>query len=150
MSIDEWTREATSWTSYHGGDPLSARQRQLAMAWDQAARDARQLVVAYRQAGVPTIPAFYSPTGHRRDRVWMPVWPLVDYQPRRSEYLNTVDGRAFGTTTVAEVPGIALLPDGALSEYVMAKRHPMLTVPLRQARPNNPPSYATLAARLPR
>src|SRR5215510_2565134 len=108
MSIDEVT-EVLSWADGHGRDSAAIRERQLALAWDRVAHEARQLVGAFRRAGVPTVLAYHSSTGRRRDRVWLPVWPRVEFQPRHTQYLNTADGRAFGTTTVAEAPGIALL-----------------------------------------
>lgn len=145
MSIDEAAPEALPWTS-HGRDPAAVRAQQLAMAWQRVARDASQLTACYLQAGVATVPAYHSPTGHRRDRVWFPVWLLSAYQPRRKEYVETVDGRALGITTLPEMPGIALLADATLSEYVVVRRHPMLTQALRQARPDTPPSHAMFVA----
>ena len=145
MSIDEAPTSVTSWTSVHGSS-AATREQHLAIAWDRVARDARLLVAAYERTRVATASAYHSPTGQRRDRVWFPVWLLTAHQPRRKGHVDTVDGRAIGTTTLPEVPGIALLADACLTEFVLVKRDPMLTVPLRQARPGSPPPHAMFVA----
>jgi hypothetical protein len=122
----------------HDGDS----RRQLAMAWRQADRYARALAHLYQRTEMPMTPAFVeSHPDRRRARVWFAVWLLSRFEPAKRVYTETLDGRARGTTMTPEVPGVALLPDGQLVQYRLVKRHPMLTVPLQQARPESPPGY---------
>lgn len=127
------------------------RRSRLAMAWRRVDRQARDLVTLYERVRVPTTQAFVeAATGRRKDRLWLAVWLLSRYEPTRRAYMETMDGRACGTTTVPEIMGVALLVDGELCQYRLVKGHAMLTMPLRQATPESPPAtkvFEALAAR---
>ena len=127
-------------------DADTERDRQLYMAWQRVARDAYELAALYQRAGVPTRPASVDLTGRRRDRILIAVWLLSSYRRAKRVYVNNIDGRAMGTTMAPEVPGVALLADGSLSQYRLVKRRPVLTIPLQQATPGDPPPHAAFAA----
>lgn len=129
----------------------ASHRRQLAMAWQRVDRNARELVRLYQRVRVPMTRAFVEASeGRRKERLWFEVWLLSRHEPARRTYLETMNGRACGTTTVPEVPGVALLADGKLYQYRLVKKHPMLTAPLNQAAPESPPGvevFEGLAAR---
>ena len=118
----------------------------LTMAWERVTRDACELATLHQQARIQPVPAFFSPSGRRKDRIWVPSWVIVPYQPKQRVYVDTPDGRAMGTTTTPEVMGLALLTDGSLYQFQVVRGQPMLTVALREAMPATPPPHELFAA----
>jgi hypothetical protein len=148
MGIDDWIqvyRQPATGRHALADDADTERARQLRVAWQRVARDGYELAALLQRAGVATQPAYVELTG-RRDRVRLSVWLLSSYRRAKRVYVNNIDGRAMGTTMAPEVPGVALLLDGSLSQYRLVRRRPRLTVPLQQATPDDPPSHAVFAA----
>jgi hypothetical protein len=146
VDFDEQTRERQTPPPARPRDPYAVPVDPLVAAWEGVQRDATDLVALYQQARMAPTPAFFSPTGRRKDRIWIPSWFLIPFQPSQRVYVNTPDGRAMGTTTTPEVPGLALLVDAALYQYRLVRAQPMLMTPLRQATPNSPPPHSFFAA----